>query len=194
MLGQEIGSMSNTFLYLLAGSGFLDSNHFAIDSQSYFLHSCFDFWIEFAAMNQRSRLNLLVIQIFIASLMFALFGRLFYLQVAAGPKYRDAALSIQSRDVVTPANRGFIVDSSGVPMALNKVGLAVTVDRTKIDKLPDKGVAVVQDLVNLLGLNFDDVWQRTRLCGELPKGTESGMLDRFTFPTDSNYKDCRSTT
>ncbi len=109
-------------------------------------------------MNQRSRLSLLVTQIFIASLMFALFGRLFYLQVAAGPKYRDAALSIQSRDVVTPANRGFIVDSSGVPMALNKVGLAVTVDRTKIDKLPDKGVAVVQDLVTLLGLNFDDVW------------------------------------
>jgi len=132
-------------------------------------------------MNQRSRLNLLVIQIFIASLMFALFGRLFYLQIAAGPIYRDAALSIQSRDVVTPANRGFIVDSSGVPMALNKVGLAVTVDRTKIDKLPDKGIAVVQDLVNLLGLNFDDVWQRTRLCGELPKGKKAGCWTGSRF-------------
>jgi cell division protein FtsI/penicillin-binding protein 2 len=93
-------------------------------------------------MNQRARLNLLVIQIFIASLMVALLGRLFYLQVAAGPIYKDAALSIQSRDVVTPANRGFIVDSSGVPLALNRVGLAITVDRTKIDKLPDKGEAV----------------------------------------------------
>ena len=132
-------------------------------------------------MNQRSRLALLVTQIFIASLMFALFGRLFYLQVAAGPTYRDAALSIQSRDVVTPANRGFIVDSSGVPMALNKVGLAVTVDRTKIDKLPDKGVAVVQDLVTLLGLNFDDVWQRTRLCGELPKGKKAGCWTGSRF-------------
>jgi penicillin-binding protein 2 len=132
-------------------------------------------------MNQRSRLNLLVTQIFIASLMFALFGRLFYLQVAAGPKYRDAALSIQSRDVVTPANRGFIVDSSGVPMALNRVGLAVTVDRTKVDKLPDKGVAVIQDLVNLLGLNFDDVWQRTRLCGELPKGKKAGCWTGSRF-------------
>jgi penicillin-binding protein 2 len=132
-------------------------------------------------MNQRSRLSLLVTQIFIASLMFALFGRLFYLQVAAGPKYRDAALSIQSRDVVTPANRGFIVDSSGVPLALNKVGLAVTVDRTKIDKLPDKGVAVIQDLVTLLGLNFDDVWQRTRLCGELPKGMKAGCWTGSRF-------------
>ena len=119
-------------------------------------------------MNQRARLNLLVIQIFIASLMVALLGRLFYLQVAAGPIYKDAALSIQSRDVVTPANRGFIVDSSGVPLALNRVGLAITVDRTKIDKLPDKGEAVIRNLVILLDLKFKDVWQRTRLCGVLP--------------------------
>ena len=82
-------------------------------------------------MNLRSRLSLLVIQIFIISLVVALLGRLFYLQVAAGPKYKDAALSIQSRDVVTPATRGLIVDSSGVPLALNKVGVAVTVERVK---------------------------------------------------------------
>jgi penicillin-binding protein 2 len=132
-------------------------------------------------MNQRSRLNLLVIQIFIASLMLALLGRLFYLQVAAGPTYRDAALSIQSRDVVTPANRGFIVDSSGVPLALNKVGLAITVDRTKIDKLPDKGDAVLRDLVKLLDLKFTDVWQRTRLCGELPRGQKAGCWTGSRF-------------
>jgi penicillin-binding protein 2 len=113
--------------------------------------------------------------------MVALLGRLFYLQVAAGPKYRDAALSIQSRDVVTPANRGFIVDSSGVPLALNKVGLAITIDRTKIDVLPDKGVGVVRDLVTLLGLNFADVWQRTRLCGELPKGQKTGCWTGSRF-------------
>lgn len=108
-------------------------------------------------MNQRSRLSLVVTQIFIASLMVALFGRLFYLQIAAGPIYRDAALSIQSRDVVVPANRGFIVDSSGVPLALNKVGLAITVDRTKIDTLPDKGDAVIRSVVKLLRLNFEDI-------------------------------------
>ena len=132
-------------------------------------------------MNSRSRLSLLVVQIFIASLMLALLGRLFYLQIAAGPKYQNAALNIQSRDVVTPASRGFIVDSSGVPLALNKVGLAVTVDRTKIDKLPDKGVAVIQKLVTLLGLDFADVWQRTRLCGELPKGQKAGCWTGSRF-------------
>jgi penicillin-binding protein 2 len=132
-------------------------------------------------MNQRSRLSLIFLQIFIASLLLALLGRLFYLQVAAAPKYKDAALSIQSRDVVTPATRGLIVDSSGVPLALNKVGLAVTVDRTKIDKQEDKGYAVLQNLSQLLGLNFEDVWQRTRLCGELPKGKKSGCWTGSRF-------------
>jgi penicillin-binding protein 2 len=132
-------------------------------------------------MNQRSRLSMTFIQIFIASLLVALLGRLFYLQVAAGPTYRDAALSIQSRDVVTPATRGLIVDSSGVPLALNKVGLAITVDRTKIDRQDDKGEAVLRTLSKLLSLNYADVWQRTRLCGELPAGTRAGCWTGSRF-------------
>jgi len=132
-------------------------------------------------MNQRARLSLLVVQILIFSLLIGLLGRLFYLQVAAGPKYRDAALSIQSRDVVTPATRGLIVDSSGVPLALNRVGIAVTVDRTKLDLQPDKGVAVLQSLAKLLGLDYADVFQRTRLCGELPKGSRAGCWTGSRF-------------
>ena len=132
-------------------------------------------------MNQRARLSLLVVQIFIFSLLVGLLGRLFYLQVAAGPKYRDAALSIQSRDVVTPATRGLIVDSSGVPLALNRVGIAVTVDRTKIDRQPDQGVAVLRSLATLLNLQYADIYQRTRLCGELPKGTRAGCWTGSRF-------------
>ena len=132
-------------------------------------------------MNQRARLSLLVIQVLICSLLIGLLGRLFYLQVAAGPKYRDAALSIQSRDVVTPATRGLIVDSSGVPLALNRVGIAVTVDRTLIDRQPDKGVAVLQSLAKLLKLEYEDVYQRTRLCGELPKGARAGCWTGSRF-------------
>lgn len=125
-------------------------------------------------MNQRSRLNLLVFQILVISLMVALFGRLFYLQVAAGPIYRDAALSIQSRDVIYPATRGLIVDSSGVPLALNKVGLAITIDRIAIDQQPDKGMAVMQRLSKLLKLKYKDIYRNTRLCGELPTGQRAG--------------------
>jgi penicillin-binding protein 2 len=132
-------------------------------------------------MNQRARLSLLVVQIFIFSLLFGLMGRLFYLQVAAGPKYRDAALSIQSRDVVTPATRGLIVDSSGVPLALNRVGVAITVDRTKIDRQPDKGFAVLRSISALLNIEYRDVYQRTRLCGELPKGQRAGCWTGSRF-------------
>ena len=125
-------------------------------------------------MNNKSRLSLLVVQILIVSLMTALFGRLFYLQVAAGPKYREAALSIQSRDVVAPATRGLIVDGYGVPLAMNKAGLAITIDRIAIDKLEDKGVGVMKRLAALLNLKYEDIYQNTRLCGEFPKGEKAG--------------------
>ena len=125
-------------------------------------------------MNNRSRLALMVVQILIVSLMMALFGRLFYLQVAAGPTSKDAALSIQSRDVVSPANRGLIVDGYGVPLAMNKAGLAITIDRIAIDKLEDKGVAVMKRLSSLLKLQYKDIYQNTRLCGELPVGKKAG--------------------
>jgi penicillin-binding protein 2 len=125
-------------------------------------------------MNQRVRLSLLVVQIFILTLMIALLGRLFYLQVAAAPKYKDAALSIQSRDVINPAIRGLIVDSSGVPLALNRVGLAITVDRITIDKQSDKGASVLANVSTLLGLSYSDVYRATRLCGELPKYDKAG--------------------
>ena len=125
-------------------------------------------------MNQRVRLSLLVVQIFVLTLMVALLGRLFYLQVAAAPKYKDAALSIQSRDVINPAIRGLIVDSSGVPLALNRVGLAITVDRIALDKQSDKGAIVLASVSNLLGLAYADVYRATRLCGELQKNDKAG--------------------
>jgi penicillin-binding protein 2 len=113
--------------------------------------------------------------------MTALFGRLFYLQVAAGPKYREAALSIQSRDVVSPATRGLIVDGYGVPLAMNKAGLAITIDRIAIDKLEDKGVGVMKRLAVLLNLKYADIYQNTRLCGELPKGEKVGCWQGSRF-------------
>ena len=125
-------------------------------------------------MNQRVRLSLLVVQIFVLTLMIALIGRLFYLQVAAAPRYKDAALSIQSRDVINPAVRGLIVDSLGIPMALNRVGLAITVDRITLDKQPDKGARVLLNVSTLLGLSYTDVYRATRLCGELPKNDKAG--------------------
>jgi len=125
-------------------------------------------------MRDRSALSLLVVQILVASLMLALFGRLFYLQVADGPRYQQAALDIQSRDIVTPALRGLIVDNEGNLLATNKAGLMVTADRSVLDKLEDKGESVLTRVSDVLKLNYEDVYLRTRLCPELPKDQRNG--------------------
>ena len=124
--------------------------------------------------SQRSRLNLVIVQTLIISLMLALIGRLFYLQVANTSVYQSAALSIQSRDIVSPALRGAITDDEGLPLAMDRPGLSITVDRSIVDKQPDKGVAVLTRVSNLLKLPYADLWQGTRLCGELAIGKRSG--------------------
>ena len=132
-------------------------------------------------MSQKSRLNLIIIQVLIVSLMVALMGRLFYLQIAAGFKYRDAALNIQSRDVITPGLRGSITDINGIPLAMDRPGLVITVDRSVIDKLPDKGVSVLQKVAKLIGKKESDIWIGTRLCGELPVGERTGCWKGTRF-------------
>ena len=125
-------------------------------------------------MSLRSRLNLIIVQALIISLMLSLAGRLFYLQVAAGFKYQDAALSIQSRDVVSPAIRGAIVDSSGIPLVMDRPGMVISVDRSIIDKLPDEGRAVLARVAKLVGKSEKRIFRGTRLCGELPAEQNAG--------------------
>lgn len=125
-------------------------------------------------MSERSRLNMIVVQVLIASIMITLLGRLYYMQVVDVERYRSAALNVQSRDVVTPANRGLIVDNTGIPMAINRAGLEVTVDRSVIDKLPDRGASVLGEVARILDLEYQDVYIRTRLCPELKVGEKSG--------------------
>lgn len=125
-------------------------------------------------MNNRSRLNLIVLEVLVASLLLAMLGRLFYLQVADGIVYKNAALSIQSREIVTPAIRGAIVDDTGLPMALDRPGLVISVDRSVIDAQKDKGVAVLTKVAALLGKKYSDLYVQTRLCGELPIKLRNG--------------------
>ena len=125
-------------------------------------------------MSQRSRLNLIVFQTLIFSLVAALFGRLFYVQVLDSNRYKEAALSIQSRDIITPAVRGAITDINGTPMVIDLPGLVVSVSRVTLDKQSDKGTSVLARMANLFSLEYADVFQRTRLCGELPKDNRTG--------------------
>ncbi|MTB25493.1 MAG: penicillin-binding protein 2, partial [Actinobacteria bacterium] len=116
-------------------------------------------------MNDRSSRRLLVMYILIGSLVVALFGRLYYLQIAAGPKYQQAALDNQSRDIVTPSVRGMILDDRGIPLAVNRTGLVVTVDNVALAKQADGGKAVLTRLAEVLNSDYKTLWTKTQLCG-----------------------------
>ena len=125
-------------------------------------------------MSQRSKISLIVFQSLVFSLLFALFGRLFYLQVLESGRYKEAAISIQSRDIVTPAIRGAISDINGSPLVVDLPGLVVFIDRSTLDKQSDKGATVLRRTAALFNLEFADIYQRTRLCGELPVNNRAG--------------------
>ena len=125
-------------------------------------------------MSQRSKISLIVFQSLVFSLLFALFGRLFYLQVLESGRYKEAAISIQSRDIVTPAIRGAISDINGSPLVVDLPGLVVFIDRSTLDKQADKGATVLSRTAALFNLEYADIYQRTRLCGELPVNNRAG--------------------
>ena len=125
-------------------------------------------------MSSKSRLNLIVFQTLIISLVAALFGRLFYIQVLDSERYQVAALSIQSRDIITPAVRGAITDINGMPMVVDLPGLVVSISRVDLDKQPDNGTSVLSRIATIFNLEYADIYQRTRLCGELPRDNRAG--------------------
>jgi penicillin-binding protein 2 len=125
-------------------------------------------------MSQKSRLNMVVFQTLIFSLVASLFGRLLYIQVLDSGRYKEAALSIQSRDIITPAVRGAITDINGTPMVIDLPGLVVSVSRVTLDKQIDQGSSVLARMATLFSLEYSDIFQRTRLCGELPKDNRTG--------------------
>ena len=53
-------------------------------------------------------------------------------------------------------------------------GLVVFIDRSTLDKQFDKGAAVLARTASLFNLEYADVYQRTRLCGELPRDNRAG--------------------
>jgi penicillin-binding protein 2 len=50
-----------------------------------------------------------------------------------------------------------------------------------LDRQPDKGVAVLRSLSTLLKIEYRDIYQRTRLCGELAKGERAGCWTGSRF-------------
>jgi penicillin-binding protein 2 len=115
-------------------------------------------------VSDRSRLRLVVLRVLVISLLATLLGRLWYLQVLAGPEYAKAAADNQSRDIITPAPRGEIVDDRGRAFAENETALVISVDRIKLQRQPDDGVEVLSRLSRLLEVPYHKLHNRTQLC------------------------------
>jgi penicillin-binding protein 2 len=116
-------------------------------------------------VSDRSRLRLVVLRVLVLSLLLTLFGRLWYLQVLAGPEYQRAAADNQIRSVITTAPRGQIVDDRGKAWARNRTALVVSVDRVALTRQPDDGEQVLHRLAHVLGENYGKIHDRVQLCG-----------------------------
>ena len=116
-------------------------------------------------MSERSRLRLIVVQVLVFSLLVTLTGRLWYLQVLASADYRSAAAENATRQIITPASRGMILDSRGRPLARNRTALVVSISRTALLHQHDGGRALVAKVAKVIDKPFQEVWEKTRLCG-----------------------------
>lgn len=117
-------------------------------------------------MSDRSRLRLVVLQVLVLSLMLTLVGRVYYLQVVTSDHYESAANQNRVREVSTPAPRGEILDDRGRALASNTSALVVSVSWTQLVRQPDKGVALLHRVADVLGEPYQQVRDATRLCSE----------------------------
>jgi penicillin-binding protein 2 len=116
-------------------------------------------------MSEKSRLRLFVLQVLVLSLLMTLMGRLWYVQVVADENYVRAAAENRTREIVTPAARGMILDSAGRPLARNHTALVVSIGRTEMLRQRDGGRDLVARVAEVIDQPFEEVWAKTRLCG-----------------------------
>ena len=144
-------------------------------------------------MSDRSRLRLVVLRVLVISLLATLLGRLWYLQVLAGPQYQQAAADNQVRDIVAAAPRGAILDDKGKRWATNRTALVVSVDRVKLLRQKDEGEAVLRRLSQLLGVRESALEAKIQLCGpKAPHGCWNGSPYE-PIPVSQLKDDVRST-
>ncbi len=116
-------------------------------------------------MRQRSRTRLVVLQVLVVSMMVTLLGRLLVVQVHEGGGYVKAAAANRTREILTPATRGLVLDSRGRALARNRTALTVSIDRAALVRASDEGRGLIGRLATILQRPARELWGRTRLCG-----------------------------
>jgi penicillin-binding protein 2 len=115
-------------------------------------------------VNVSSRRRLLALYVIIGIMLVGLGGRLYYLQVMNTTAFTKLAAENQTRDVAVPAVRGQILDDVGAQMVTNQTALVVSVDMMQLSQQSDGGVAELRRLAPLLGMKYQLLVDKTRLC------------------------------
>ncbi|MDT7570196.1 MAG: penicillin-binding protein 2 [Actinomycetota bacterium] len=125
-------------------------------------------------MSTRSGLRLFVLRVLVISVLLTLLGRLWYLQVYAAARYTKAAQDNRIREVVQPAPRGMIYDSSGRRIVENRTVMVISVNRSIIRAERDGGKDVLARLAGVIGIRAVDIARLITPCGSrYPDGTPS---------------------
>jgi penicillin-binding protein 2 len=125
-------------------------------------------------VKDRSVLRIVVLRVMVVSILLTLLGRLAFLQVAEGAKYRAAASNNRVREVVSPAARGQVLDDRGVALVSNRTALVVSVTRSIVRSQPKHGIAVLNRLAKVIGVPADQISLLITPCGErLKDGTRA---------------------
>ena len=140
-------------------------------------------------MNVASRRRLLVLYVVAAAMLVSLGGRLWYLQVMNTTAFTKLAAANQTRDVIVPAVRGQILDDVGNRLVTNHTALVVSVDMMNLSQQPGGAAPVLHRLAPLLGLSYQVLTEKTRLCtAGVPQPCWAGSPYQ-PIPVDQNVSD-----
>ncbi|MEN3536065.1 penicillin-binding protein 2 [Microbispora sp. ZYX-F-249] len=113
----------------------------------------------------RLRGRLLVLQVLVIAMIVVLVVRLWQVQVVQGSRFVTVATETRTREVRVPALRGAILDSAGRPLVRNRTTLVVSVDRGRLERMPDGGDGVLRRLSAVLKVPLSKLKQEIRACG-----------------------------
>lgn len=92
-------------------------------------------------------------------------GRLGQLQLTRHEELAEQAAQVSTRELHTPALRGRILAADGTPLVVNSPTSVVTLDPELLLEDPARVRELVRGVAEVLGLDADELFGRTRLCG-----------------------------
>jgi penicillin-binding protein 2 len=95
------------------------------------------------------RLSMIVV--LVAAMLMTLVARLYYVQLLDPNKPHQTAGVLRPAPIVVPAPRGLIVDANGEPLVDNTIVSVMTIDKHRLDGMPDSGAGVLRRVARLIG-------------------------------------------